>query len=123
MKRYLYTHQPQVLALAIFVLWSVGRVVNPALRAVVRSSEDLVPLFGWVMGVYVALHAAIFAYTLLLLWRLRGRRLRGETLWSVLLYIYVLAALLVSVYFIAYEFGYLPVWMQSALPYPFNLSS
>lgn len=121
MKRLLYTHQPQVLALAIFVLWSIGRVVNPALRAAARSAEEYVPLFGWVMGTYVALHGVIFAYTLVLLWRLRGRRLQGATLWSLLLYIYVLLALLVSVYFIAYEFGVLSPWMVSALPYPFNL--
>jgi len=57
---------------------------------------------GWVGALYIALHAVIFVFTCILLWRLlsRSRHIGVSILLQGALYLYVLAALAISLYLI-----------------------
>jgi len=109
----------QLLAIAIFVLWSIGRVLNPILRAIEHVPEQGPgPLLSAATTIYVILHAALFAYTTqCAIFLARRRKLHGRVLWEFVFYIYILLALLASLYFIAYEFGFLPSWIPDVGPF------
>ena len=108
------------LAAAVFVLWSIGRVINPTLRAYagVGQSPDLLLKAVWV---YALLHVVVFIFTLWLLWI--EWRSQGSTVWRKLTYMYVLVALILSLGFVAYDFGYLPDAVRQARPYPFDVQA
>jgi hypothetical protein len=88
----------QSLALAIFVLWSLGLIFIPQARY--SGSE----LYGGLVFVYLFLHAVIFAFTLVLLFKnikaLSSKKVKASARWYGLLYVYVLAALAVSTFLI-----------------------
>jgi hypothetical protein len=95
------TNQLNFLALCIFVLWSVGIILLPALGITLNPS-DFSGSVGWIIALYIALHGVIFIFTSILLWQLisRTRYMKGNALFQCALYIYVLAALATSLYII-----------------------
>lgn len=106
------------LAGSIIVLWSLGRIINPLLRTSENASYSLGSVLAISTLCYAVLHAAIFIYTSTLLARSVARNgvlPRGKALWELLLYVYVLLALAISLYFIAFEFGYVPAFLGNLL--------
>lgn len=113
-------HADVKLALGIIFLWSVGRVLNPLRHLASQSAQGV----GFVLNAgtvfYVLLHLGVFVYCCMLIWgyvRKNGIISHKRSGWELLLYIYVLLSILVSLYFIAYEFGYLPGFLVNLLPY------
>lgn len=108
------------LALSIIVLWSFGRLINPLRHLAEDTAEGIGPLLSVSVILYVLLHIAIFIYAVVLLaasLRRHGLSMRGQAIGEFLLYVYTLLGILVSLYFIAFEFGYLPEFLQAILPY------
>lgn len=108
-----------ILALCVLVLWSFGRIINPITHIELDSTNSIGPILNVFEITYILLHAALLIYVCILVTRFFGRH--GLTIsWKLLgelaLYAYVLITLLLSVYFIAYEFGYLPLFLQNLLP-------
>lgn len=103
------------LLLSIVVLWSIGRIINP-LRHVERAANgDIGPTLAIGTGLYVLFHFIILFYALWLSGttvRRSGFGLRGATLGIFIFYVYVILAILISLYFIGLEFGYIPLWLQ-----------
>ncbi|OGC93918.1 hypothetical protein A2389_02365 [Candidatus Adlerbacteria bacterium RIFOXYB1_FULL_48_10] len=69
--------------------------------------------------IYVLLHIAIFVYAVMLLIdsaRRHGFSIRGKAIAEFLLYIYTIVGILVSLYFIGYELGYLPEFLVAMIP-------
>ena len=115
-----------MLAVAIVVLWSFGRIINPIVNATLNNAGSVGPVLGLLIAVYALLHLAIFGYVCMLAGRSfkrYGLTMHGRPLWEFFLYMYVLVTLLLSLYFLAYEFGLLPTYLQNLLPYPFNVSN
>jgi hypothetical protein len=107
------------LIISIIVLWSFGRIINPLRHFVSEAGHSLGPALVASVVVYVVMHILVLLYVLWLLikmFRRHGLSIKGKTLGVCVLYLYVLAALLVSLFFIAYEFGYLPAQVQELVP-------
>jgi hypothetical protein len=92
----------QLLAGLIFILWSIGLLVLPAIQkgqpAVTSLSN---PLAFSVILLYGALHICIFIYTLyktVVLVRTAPRRKSAVFYWQSLLYAYILLSLALSFY-------------------------
>lgn len=95
------------LALSVIVLWSLGRIINPLRYIAETNNQQIGGLLMAATVVYVLLHIGIFIYCGVLIMRaLRSRARRNP--WELVLYAYVLIALLVSFSFILFELGFLP---------------
>lgn len=108
------------LALSIIFLWSFGRIINPLRHLAANTPEGMGPFLVGFVILYVALHIAILVYAVMLLIdsaRRHGFSMRGKAIAEFLLYIYTILGILISLYFIAYEFGYLPEFLVQLLPY------
>jgi hypothetical protein len=108
------------LALSIIVLWSFGRVINPLRHLASNTEQGVGPVLQACEILYVILHLAILVYAVMLLiasLRRHGFSMRGQAIGEFILYIYTIVGILVSLYFIAYEFGYLPDALRAILPY------
>lgn len=94
-------NQLNLLAAGIFVLWSVGVIILPALGESPHT-RGFGGSIGWVGALYIVLHVVIFIFTSLMLWKLfsRARHLGTSVILQGALYVYVLAALATSLYLI-----------------------
>lgn len=116
----------RILAVGIILLWSFGRILNPIRHFVAQSGDSIGYQLGFFEVVYVLAHCVLFVYSILLVVRFfkrNGSSLRWETLGELAMYIYVLATLLLSLYFIGYEFGYLPPFLEGFMQAFFSASS
>lgn len=101
----------RLLAVGVIILWSIGRIINPIRHLVTQNNGSIGYPLGFFEVVYVFLHGVLVVYVVTLLARFfkrNGSTVRWETLGELALYVYVLVTLLLSLYFIAFEFGYLP---------------
>jgi hypothetical protein len=98
------TYQINALAALIFVLWSLGVLILPALGASADTTQRASSmLVRWEEWAYISLHGIIFAFTLYLIARLfsaRNRSPMATKCWQAALYVYVLAVLIASLYLI-----------------------
>lgn len=103
------------LLLSIVVLWSVGRIVNPLRHFERTANGDISSTLAIGTSMYVLLHFIILLYTAWLIvsnLRTYGFAMKGKMLAVFVFYVYVILAIFTSLYFIGYEFGYIPTWLQ-----------
>jgi len=107
------------LAVCVIVLWSFGRVLNSLAGAALYASQGISPTLAAFEALYVLAHIALFlfVFNLLVLFFLKNGWPRRWAGWGELfLYAYVLAGILVSLYFLAFQFGYLSPSLDGLIP-------
>jgi|GEM_PF-2946226 len=94
-----------LLGLGIVLLWSYGRIVNPLTQVAYASGHISLPL-QLAMGLYVLMHLVLFVYSAMLLARAYRRSRSTRRSWALGLSAYVCVSLVVSLYFLGYQYGY-----------------
>ena len=100
---------------SVIAIWSLGRIINPLRHQVASTAEPLGLFLGSLTFLYIAMQVGLLAYVATLIVRLLRRygfTMRSRTLGEFVLYVYVAATLVVSLYFIAYELGYIPQTLE-----------